>query len=66
MSADGAASDGATAAPLYKGEGRQTYDSIVSNPKYVDADKFGHREFVVYDKNLTYPEFIVKVTCPDE
>ena len=53
----------ARTAPLYKGEGRQVYDSIISNPKYVDPDKQGHREFVVYDRNLTYPEFIVKVTC---
>jgi hypothetical protein len=59
---------GAKTAPLYTGGGRQTYESIISNPKYktADADGFGHREFVVYDKNLTYPEFIVKVTCPDE
>eukprot|EP00929_Paragymnodinium_shiwhaense_P109722 TRINITY_DN76219_c0_g1_i1.p1 TRINITY_DN76219_c0_g1~~TRINITY_DN76219_c0_g1_i1.p1 ORF type:complete len:829 (-),score=117.61 TRINITY_DN76219_c0_g1_i1:2-2488(-) len=49
--------------PVFPDRPGKLYDSVVANAGVANAGKQYHREFVVYDRRQTYPEFEVELTC---
>lgn len=49
--------------PPYPDIPGRLYDSVIANEGVANGGKQYHREFVVYDRRQTYPEFEVEVIC---